>query len=304
MATLRGQNFRVMTYDSDTQSYKVIASSTNCVITLTNNTQDTSTKDDVGMAEMPEITTKAAQVQVDSLSVSDAATLLTAIKNKTLFSLLWCETDTSDNQTAKGGDIARTVSAYLTDITFNFNNREYAAKNVTFTCLDDMQLLEDIPDSDPVPLQSPTEGQFIRLFLSQRTAGQQQPPSTVIAAARQLSLHISVGLEDVSTKDTPGKFLNQEPVSISWDISTTALVRGNDIITSAVTAKNFTNLQDIYNDDAKVNVQIANVSGDNQRTKGTVILTGTCQIQSLTLNAPNRQVATWTAQLQGYGIYT
>ena len=50
--------------------------------------------------------------------------------------------------------------------------------------------------------------------------------------------------------------------------------------------------------------QIANVSGDNQRTKGAVIISGSVIIATLTLNGPNRQNADYTAQLSGYGAYT
>ena len=127
MGTLKGQNLRVFVGSS------VVAQATNCVITLTNNTDDTSSKDDVGMAAKPSVTTKSWQVQVDSLDVSDIGTFLTAIKNSTAFTLTWDETSTTDNTTAQEADFARTGSAYLTDGSFVFNDREYATKSLQFT---------------------------------------------------------------------------------------------------------------------------------------------------------------------------
>ena len=127
MGTLKGQNLRVFVGSS------VIGQSTNCEITLTNNTDDTSSKDDVGMAAKPSVTTKSWQVQVDSLDVSDIGTFLTAIKNSTAFTLTWDETSTTDNTTAQEADFARTGSAYLTDGSFVFNDREYATKSLQFT---------------------------------------------------------------------------------------------------------------------------------------------------------------------------
>ena len=127
MGTLKGQNLRVFVGSS------VIGQSTNCVITLTNNTDDTSSKDDVGMAAKPSVTTKSWQVQVDSLDVSDIGTFLTAIKNSTAFTLTWDETSTTDNTTAQEADFARTGSAYLTDASFVFNDREYSTKSLQFT---------------------------------------------------------------------------------------------------------------------------------------------------------------------------
>jgi hypothetical protein len=50
--------------------------------------------------------------------------------------------------------------------------------------------------------------------------------------------------------------------------------------------------------------QIANVSGANNRTKGSVIVSGQCRITSLNINAANRQVATYDTSLAGYGDYT
>ena len=127
MGTLKGQNLRVFVGSS------VVAKATSCTITLTNNTDDTSTKDDVGMAAKPSVLTKSWQVQVDSLDVTDTGTFLTAIKSATAFTLIWDETSTTDNTTAQEADFARTGSAYCTDASFVFNDREYATKSLQFT---------------------------------------------------------------------------------------------------------------------------------------------------------------------------
>ena len=50
--------------------------------------------------------------------------------------------------------------------------------------------------------------------------------------------------------------------------------------------------------------QIANVSGDNQRTKGSVIVSGSVVLAQLSINGPNRQSADYSAQFSGYGDYT
>jgi hypothetical protein len=53
-----------------------------------------------------------------------------------------------------------------------------------------------------------------------------------------------------------------------------------------------------------VKFQIANVSGANQRTKGSVLMSGSVIVSSLSINAANRQNATYDATLTGYGDYT
>jgi len=301
MATLKGQNFRICTYDSVAAKFKVIGMATGCTVTLTNNTSDESTKDDVGMASKPNTNSKSWQVSCESLNVADAAAMLTAIKAMTPFTLIWDETSTSDNQTRSKAAFARKGQAYLNDVTFNFNDRENSTKSLQFQ---GTGALESVPAADAtevIALGSYTKGQFVRLFLgSDNTA----TPSKPIACARQLSLHCSLTLEAATTKDTDGDWEINEPTALSYDISTTALVRSNETITSEVAAQALADVESIYEAGTPVKWQIANVSGANQRTKGAVICSGSAVLTNLTLNGPNRQSADYTAQLTGYGEYT
>ena len=84
--SLKGQNLRIFTGNH------CIAMSTNCVITMNVNTESAATKDDVGMADKPSPVSKAWSVRVDSLEVTDAGALLTAIKSLTPFHIYWDET--------------------------------------------------------------------------------------------------------------------------------------------------------------------------------------------------------------------
>ena len=301
MATLKGQNFRILVYDTTASKYKVVGMATNCTVNLNSNTEDASHKDIVGMAAVPEVVSKGWSVSVESLNVADAGAMLTAIKSLTPFTLVWDETATSNNQTAQGAAYARQGTAFLSDATFAFDDRTNATKSLQFTGSGPLETLDSAPTVETISVGSVTKGQFVRLFLgSDNTA----TPATVIASARQLSLHVALQLESATTKDTDGDWDVQEPVGLSYDISTTALVRGNDVITSLVGAKSLSDLEEIYEDSTPVKFQIANVSGDNQRTKGAVIVSGSVIVQTLTVNGPNRQNADYTAQLQGYGAYT
>jgi hypothetical protein len=274
---------------------------TNCTVTHGSNTEESSTKDDVGMSSKPTIVSQNWSVQVDSLNVSDVGAMLTAMKSLTPFTLMWDETSTTDNQTPEEAAFARTGVAYLNDATFQFDDRTNSTKSLQFTGSGPLETLSETPAFEAIALGSYTKGQFVRLFLgSDNTA----VPATVIAAAKTLSLHVSMTLENATTKDTPGTWDVQEPTGLSYDISTSALIRGNDTITSAVGAKSLADIEAIKEAGNPVRWQIANVSGDNQRTKGAVIASGSVIIQTLTLNGPNRQNADYTAQLNGYGDYT
>ena len=296
----KGQNFRILVYDSTASKYKCVGMATNCTVTLNGNSEDASTKDDVGMASKPTIVSKSWQVSVESLNVADAGAMLTAIKSLTPFTLLWDETSTSDNQTPEEAGYARSGQAYLSDATFQFDDRTNAQKSLQFTGTGELSPISEPPFED-ISAGSYTKGQFIRLFLgSDNTTA----PAKVIASAKSLSLHVSLSMEDATTKDTTGDWQVQEPTSLSYDISTSALMRGGDNISSAVNAQNLSDIMSIYEAASPVKWQIANVSGNNNRTKGAVIASGSVVITSLTLNGPNRQNATYDAQLQGYGAYT
>lgn len=300
MTTLKGQNFRICTYDTTAAKYKVVGMATGCTVTLTNNTNDASTKDDVGLASKPTTISKSWQVSVESLSVADAAAMLTAIKSLTPFTLMWDETSTTDNQTREKATFARKGTAYLNDATFNFNDRENATKSLQFTGSGALQAVGSSEATEVIALGSYTKGQFVRLFLgSDNTAA----PSTVIAAAKSLSLHVSMSLEDATTKDITGEWQVQEPTALSYDISTSALMRSGDTITSAVGAKGLADIETIYEAGTPVKFKIANVGGDNNRTASSTIVSGSVVLTQLTLNGPNRQNADYTAQLNGYGDY-
>ena len=298
---LKGQNFRILTFDSTASKFKCVGMATNCTVTLTNNTDDASTKDDVGMAAKPTMTSQGWSVSVESLDVSDAAAMLTAIKSLTPFTLMWDETSTTDNQTGEQATFARKGLAYCNDLTLSFNDRENSTKQLQFMGTSALETISSTPSYEAVSASAYTKGQFVRLFLSSDNTA---APAAVIAAARSLSLHVSLQMESATTKDTPGSWDVQEPTGISYDISTSALVRGNDTITSAVAGKAFADIESIYEAGTPVKWKICNVSGANQRTAGAVIASGSVLLTQLTLNGPNRQNATYDAQLTGYGAYT
>ena len=301
MATLKGQNFRICIFDTTASKYKVIGMATGCTVTLTNNTEDSSHKDIVGAAAMPVTISKSWSVSCDSLNVADAAAMLTAIKSMQPMTLMWDETSTSDNQTRAKATFARKGQAFLNDCTFQFDDRTNSTKQLQFTGSGPLQSVGSSEATQVIPLGSYTKGQFVRLFLSSDNSAE---PLTVIGAAKSLSLHVSLTLEDATTKDTAGDWQIQEPTALSYDISTGALVRSGETITSAVGAKGLADLETIHEAGTPVKWKIANVGGDNNRTASSTIVSGSVVLTQLAINGPNRQNADYTATLNGYGDYT
>lgn len=301
MATLKGQNVRICIWDATAEKYKVIGMSTGCTITLTNNTDDASHKDIVGMAATPVTTSKSWQVQVDSLNMADTAAMLTAIKAMEPMTLMWDETSTTDNQTRAKAAWARKGQAFLSDATFQFDNRTNSTKQLQFSGSGPLETVAASEATQVIPIGSFTKGETVRLFLSNDNTA---APDAVLAAARSLSLHVSISLEDATTKDTTGAWQYQEPTGLSYDISSGALVRSGETITSQVGAKSYADIQSLYEAGTPFKWKIANVSGDNNRTASSTIVSGSILITQLTQNDPNRQSSDYTMNANGYGEYT
>ena len=301
MATLKGQNVRICIWDATAEKYKVIGMSTGCTITLTNNTDNASHKDIVGMAAMPVTTSKSWQVQVDSLDVSDTAAMLTAIKAMEPMTLMWDETSTTDNQTREKATWARKGQAFLSDATFQFDNRTNSTKSLQFSGTGPLETVAASEATQVIPIGSFTKGETVRLFISSDNTA---APAAVLAAARSLSLHVSISLEDATTKDTTGAWVYQEPTELSYDISSGALVRSGENITSHVAGKSYADIQTLYEAGTPFKWKIANVSGDNNRLASSTIVSGSCLIVTLTQNDPNRQSSAFTMNANGYGDYT
>lgn len=295
---LKGQNFRILIQNRN--QLRCVGMATNCTVTLTNNTEQAETKDDTGLAAKPTMVSQSWQVQVDSLEMVGISVLLSNMQGNTPYVLVWDETSPSNNQDIVGAAFARTGEAYLSDATFQFDDRTNSAKSLTFVGTGPLSKLESGAMSTPMDPAGYTKGQFVRLFLGSDNSAE---PAKVIAAARTLALHVSRSLENSTTKDTPGSWQVQEPTGLSYDITTSALVRGVDTITSSVDGQDLASIEDIYEAGTPVKWKIANVTGDNQRTASSTIVRGSCLITQLSIQAQNRQSATYQATLTGYGDY-
>ncbi len=286
-------------YDTTEEKYKVIGLATSCTVNLNTNTQNVTTKDNVSAAQKTDILSKSWQVQVDSLNVADVGAMLTIAKAMAPVLLLWDQTSPSNNQTLAGADFARKGLAYLSDATFQFDDRTNSTKQLTFTGAAPLEAVGSSEETEVIPLGSYTKGQFVRLFLSTSAN-----PSLVVAGAKTLSLHVGITLVDATTKDTEGDFVVQEPTELSYDISSGALIDSGETISSSVNGQSLSSLMSNYENEVLMYWQIAAVSGDNNRTKGSVIVSGQCYITQLDINAANRQAGEYTSRLTGDGDYT
>ena len=125
----------------------------------------------------------------------------------------------------------------------------------------------------------------------------------VIAMATDLTFHAGATAEDATTKDTTdteGDWLEYEVTQISYDIQIGALVA---VGTDADSAYLLDEIMDGISD-SRVAWQLCAASGTNNREKGTVIASGNGNLTNVQVSAQNRQKATYTATLTGFGEFT
>jgi hypothetical protein len=132
-------------------------------------------------------------------------------------------------------------------------------------------------------------GEFVRLFLTDQT-------NQYIAQATNASIHLSLSLEDATTKDTQSvagtsteylSYKSQEPTTINFDISSDCIYQGGLHSLTEGTTYPF---------------KFAYATGANQQTMGDVIEQGDAMLTTLTANAPVGQNVTYNGSFTGVGL--
>ena len=122
-----------------------------------------------------------------------------------------------------------------------------------------------------------------------------------VAFATSCTVHVSASLEDSSTKDSSdGIFQEQQLTGLSWDISTDALY-SVDTDASGINAEG---ALDAILACQKVNIEFTGTVGTNNRQATGHKYSGQAWINDVSVNAANRQNASYSLQAQGTGALT
>lgn len=145
------------------------------------------------------------------------------------------------------------------------------------------------------------KGQHLRLLLSKTVST--TSVKKVIALSTDFTFHCSATTENSTTKDSTdvsGLWEEFEVTAKSYDISVTAMIGVGTDVDNAHTLNDFLTQMT----DTPLTWELAIFSGTNNRTKGTSIASGDCKITSINPVGQNRQFATYSATLNGYGPIT
>ena len=123
-----------------------------------------------------------------------------------------------------------------------------------------------------------------------------------VAFATSCTVHVSLNLEDSSTKDSTNNFTEQTPTSVSWDMSCDALYS----VDTDATGVNGINALDTVLAQQKVQVQFEQTQGEKNRVavSGGAVYSGYAWVNDISINAANRQNTSYTIQLTGDGQLT
>lgn len=130
MSKIKGQNFRLLS-GSPLVAFN---ESTNASITLTGNSEDTSTKDTTGLYSQNTIvsTTWSAQVDTYQSEASELRAIITMFNAAAPVAVGWDQTGGALNRVAQNANFKRSGNALLNDFTMTFNDRETVSVSLQF----------------------------------------------------------------------------------------------------------------------------------------------------------------------------
>jgi len=130
------------------------------------------------------------------------------------------------------------------------------------------------------------KGQNLRLFM-----GNGNGQMSVIAAAQQCQLTISLEVKQISTKDDTDDFARNVALKLSWNVN------ANGVVTIDPDRNDPASLMDRIGQ--TVRVELATAGGDMNSESDKQLLTGDAIISDVQVQATNSEESTYTVQLTG-----
>ena len=133
MNVIKGQNFRLLT-NMGAGSIAAVPEETNVSITLTGNTEDTTTKDTEGMFSQEDIVSTAWSAQVDTYQADpeQLKAILSVFIAATPIAVGWDQTAGSQNRVAQNANFKRSGQALLNDFSMQFDDRAIVTTSLQF----------------------------------------------------------------------------------------------------------------------------------------------------------------------------
>lgn len=120
MSKIKGQNFRLIVEGDP------VPEAVSCSVTITGNTEDTSTKDSEGMYTQETIVSTSWSASVDSYQATETElkALVTVFNAAEAVTVGWSQTEGTMNRDIAAAGFNRSGSALLNDFSMQFSDRE------------------------------------------------------------------------------------------------------------------------------------------------------------------------------------
>ena len=127
---IKGQNFRLL----DGSPLAAFPDATNCSITLTGNTEDTSTKDVEGLYSQNTVVSTQWSAQVDTYQgeAGELRAIINLFNAGQPIPVGWDQTSGDMNRVSQNANFKRSGNALLNDFNMTFNDRETVAVSLQF----------------------------------------------------------------------------------------------------------------------------------------------------------------------------
>ena len=128
MSKIKGQHFRFL------ENGAAIPEETNVSITLTGNTEDTSTKDTTGLHQQQTVVSQSWSAQVDTFqgSAAQLRAILRKFNAAAAIAVGWDQTGGDENRVPQNANFKRSGQALLNDFTMKFDDRATVATSLQF----------------------------------------------------------------------------------------------------------------------------------------------------------------------------
>jgi hypothetical protein len=128
MSKIKGQHFRFL------ENGAAIPEETNVSITLTGNTEDTSTKDTTGLYQQQTVVSQSWSAQVDTFqgSAAQLRAILRKFNAAAAIAVGWDQTGGDENRVPQNANFKRSGQALLNDFTMKFDDRVTVATSLQF----------------------------------------------------------------------------------------------------------------------------------------------------------------------------
>lgn len=291
---LKGQNIRFFI------DGMVTAEETTLTITRGVDTENSQNKDLAGDSSVGEI---AGEIPVPMYKNMSFQVEAQGTGAKTLFleayelmksgggAVGWAQTSGTGNRDADS--TVQYVNAICNDLTITAPNRQPVTCSAQFTVIPGTA---SATARSAAPIRNDIlRGEFLRLFVG--TSSTSKP----IALATSCSLHLSLSMEDSTTKDDTSStgasnldYKSQEPTTINYDLTSDTLFVGSGSSSA----------QDIFAlaEGTTYYWKLADASGANQWTPGTPLASGNAMLTSLNTNAAVGQNITHSGAFTGVGV--